>query len=776
MACALFSVANAQQAPQLGTASVDEVVAAMTPQEKVQLLIGTGMAGFSGETAVVGATAQLVPGAAGTTYAIPRLGIPSVVLADGPAGLRITPVREGDDQTYYATAFPVGTTLAATWNTELVEEVGKAMGKEVLEYGVDVLLAPALNIHRNPLCGRNFEYYSEDPLVSGKMAAAMTNGVQSNGVGVSLKHFAANNQETNRMGNDSRVTPRALREIYLKGFEIAVKESNPWTIMSSYNKINGTYAPENRELLTTILRDEWGYRGMVMTDWFGGKDAPAMVHAGNDLLMPGTPQQYEAILTAVNEGHLSEADLNRNVKNVLNLILASPRYKGYAFSNRPDLQAHAEVTRQSAAEGMVLLKNNEALPFSQSVKQVAAYGVSSYDFISGGTGSGDVNEAYTVSLVDGLHNAGYRLNGQLKAEYEAYIARENEKNKPDPNNPLSAFMPKVRPGEFVPASAELAQQARESDVALITIGRTSGEFADRTLEGDFHLTKEEKQLIEAISTAFSSQGKKTVVILNIGGVIETASWKNLPDAILIAWQSGQEGGNTVADLLSGKVNPSGKLAMTFPVHYMDAASSANFPWDPAVVKLAGGGFMGKVDDGRDPVANVDYTDYVEDIFVGYRYFDTFHKEVSYPFGYGLSYTTFQYGKPVIVEMDDAFIVTVDVTNNGKTSGKEVVQLYVTAPQNPSLPKPAKELKAFAKTRELRAGEVQTLTLRVAKSELASFNNDQDAWVTDSGTYSLLLGASSSDIRQKAELTLTEPIIRKANRVLQLQAPLSLLQP
>ena len=522
----------------------------------------------------------------------------------------------------------------------------------------------------------------------------MTNGVQSNGVGVSLKHFAVNNQETNRMGNDSRVTPRALREIYLKGFEIAVKESNPWTIMSSYNKINGTYAPENRELLTTILRDEWGYRGMVMTDWFGGKDASAMVHAGNDLLMPGTPQQYEAILTAVNEGLLSEADLNRNVKNVLNLILASPRYKGYAFSNRPDLQAHAEVTRQSAAEGMVLLKNNNALPFSQSVKHIAAYGVSSYDFISGGTGSGDVNEAYTVSLVEGLRNAGYLLNGELKAAYEAYIEEENEKNKPDPNNPLAAFMPKVRPGEFVPASAELAQQARESDVALITIGRTSGEFADRTLEGDFHLTKEEKQLIEAISTAFSSQGKKTVVILNIGGVIETASWKNLPDAILIAWQSGQEGGNTVADLLSGKVNPSGKLAMTFPVHYMDAASSANFPWDPAVVTLAGGGFMGKVDDGRDPVANVDYTVYEEDIYVGYRYFDTFQREVSYPFGYGLSYTTFDYVNPLINENAEELIISIDVINSGTIPGKEVVQIYVSAPHNSSLPKPAKELKAF----------------------------------------------------------------------------------
>ena len=777
MASVLFSVAHAQDPPQLGSASVDEVVDAMTPEEKVRLLIGTGMAGFSGETAVVGATAQLVPGAAGTTYAIPRLGIPAVVLADGPAGLRITPVREGDDQTYYATAFPVGTTLAATWNTELVEQVGKAMGNEVLEYGVDVLLAPALNIHRNPLCGRNFEYYSEDPVVSGKMAAAMTNGVQSNGVGVSLKHFAANNQETNRMGNDSRVTPRALREIYLKGFEIAVRESAPWTIMSSYNKINGTYAPENHDLLTTILRDEWGYDGMVMTDWFGGKDAPAMVHAGNDLLMPGTPQQYEAILAAVKEGGICEADLNRNVKHILRLIVASPRFKGYAFSNRPDLQAHAAVTRQSAGEGMVLLKNDAAaLPLPASVKQVAAYGISSYDFISGGTGSGDVNEAYTVSLVAGLRNAGYRLNNQLKEAYETYIAGENEKNKPDPNNPLAAFMPKVRPGEFVPASATLAQHAKESDVALITIGRTSGEFADRTLEGDFLLTDVEKKMIEAVSKAYKAEGKKTVVILNIGGVIETASWKHLPDAILVAWQSGQEGGNTVADLLSGKMNPSGKLPMTFPVHYMDAASSANFPWDPAVVKLAGGGFMGRPDDGRDPVANVDYTTYEEDIFVGYRYFDSFRKEVSYPFGYGLSYTTFEYDNPMIRETPDEVIVSIDVINSGTIPGKEAVQLYVTAPQNPSLPKPAKELKAFGKTSELKAGEKQTVTLKVAKSDLASYDNEQCAWVVDPGRYDMLVAASSRDVRQTLPLTLTEPIIRKTNKVLQLQAPITIVQP
>lgn len=755
--------------PQLGRDSVDEVIAAMTLEEKTHLLIGTGMSGASGDSTVIGTTKKLVPGAAGTTYPISRLGIPAIVLADGPAGLRIDPTREGDSATYYCTHFPIGTLLASTWNQVLVEEVGKSIGNEVLEYGADVLLAPALNIHRNPLCGRNFEYYSEDPLVSGKIAAAYVKGVQSNGVGTSIKHFAVNNQETNRNANDARVSPRALREIYLKGFEIAVKESEPWTVMSSYNYINGTYASENEDLLTTLLRDEWGFKGMVMTDWFGGKDAIAQMIAGNDMLQPGRSTQYDMIVDGVKSGKLDESILDRNVKRVLELVLQSPHFKGYGYSNKPDLKAHAAVTRQSATEGMVLLKNeNDALPLEEGMRNIALFGCTSYDFIAGGTGSGNVNRAYTVSLPDGLKNAGYQIDESLKQTYEQHIAAENKKNTPDPSQAFSRFMPVPRPTEFVPSAQILADQVVKSDVALITLGRTSGEFVDRKVV-DFELSREEREILLAVCKAFHAAGKKVVVVLNIGGVIETASWKNLPDAILLAWQAGQEGGNSVTDVLSGKASPSGKLPMTFPNRLADAGSSVNFPMDAhADTDVRNKG------DKKASVKNVDYTNYEEDVFVGYRYFDSFGKQVSYPFGYGLSYTTFEYLNPSIKADNGIYTITVDVRNTGKFAGKEVVQLYVSAPDNVKMNKPDKELKAFAKTKELEPGETVNVTMKVNAADLASYDEAASSWVVDGGSYKFLIGASSRDIKAVLDADVAA-VAKKTHDILKLQAAISTLK-
>ena len=774
MAATIALGASAQSLPQLSADNIDEVIAVMTPEEKVRLLIGMGMAGVNnGDNAVVGETMDLVPGAAGTTYPIPRLGIPSIVLADGPAGLRINPTREGDENTYYCTHFPIGTLLASTWNPQLVEFVGEAIGNEVLEYGADVLLAPALNIHRHPLNGRNFEYYSEDPLIAGKMAAAYVRGVQKNGVGTSIKHYAANNQETNRTGNDAYISPRALREIYLKGFETAVKESDPWTVMSSYNLINGVYTSESPELETIILRDEWGYPGMVMTDWFGGKNAPAQVHAGNDMLQPGYQKQYDDITAALEAGTLSIDDVDRNVRRILELIVKTPRFKGYQYSNKPDLKAHATITRESATEGMVLLKNeNNVLPLSPEIKNVALFGVTSYDFIPGGTGSGNVNRAYTVSLLDGLANAGFKVDPDIQKVYVDYLAQEEEKMKKlreEKGNDWTVLFSSPRPEEITFFQDDINNYVAANDAALITIGRNSGEFYDRT-SADFQLSANNRKLLEDVAKAFKAAGKPVVVVLNIGGVIETDSWKNIPDGILLAWQGGQEGGNSVADILKGNVNPSGKLPMTFPVKMSDHYSNLNFPVDMEVDVSK---FLDRDSIGGDR-KNFDYTDYEEDIYVGYRYFDTFGKDVSYPFGYGLSYTTFEYGQPTINYANGNYMVSIPVKNTGNKPGKEVVQLYVSAPDAKTANKPDKELKAFGKTSLLQPGQSETLTLIVPEGSLASFNEEESAWVTTPGQYQFLVGASSRDIKS----TLTADVKGnsvKTNNVMQLPKPLNTLK-
>ncbi len=756
--------------PQLGKDSLKEVIAAMTLDEKANLVVGTGMSFPPGGTGSPGndegtvpattapaAKNTLVDGAAGTTYSIPRLGITAMVLADGPAGLRISPMRKNDSNTYYCTAFPIATMLASTWDTELVYRVGQAIGNELLEYGVDFLLAPALNLHRNPLCGRNFEYYSEDPLIIGKITAAMVNGVQSQGVGATIKHFAANNAETNRMTLDTYMSERALREIYLEGFRIAVEDAQPWAVMSSYNKINGTYTSESYDLLTKVLRDDWGFKGLVMTDWFGGSDPVAQMKAGNDMLMPGDTKQTESIIAAVKEVRLDEKVLDKNVKRILEIQLRSPRFKAYSYSNKPALNEHAELARNAGAEGMVLLKNtNKALPLAKEIKMIAAFGNSSYNVIIGGTGSGDVNEAYSVSLVDGLKNAGYSVNEDLLKMYEAYIKDEKEKLPP-----TGFFDPPKTIAEMGITSALAAKMAKNTDYAIITIGRNSGEGYDRSSgEGDFNLTESEKGMIRTVADGFHKAGKKCIVILNIGGVVETASWRGIPDAILLAWQAGQETGNCIADVISGKVNPSGRLASSFPIRYEDVPSSANFPG----VVLDTVAVQTNIRDTGIPSPPPSYpseVEYKEGIYVGYRYYDSFNVETAYEFGYGLSYTNFDYSNLKIgpSKFQDKLTLSIDIKNTGDTAGREVVQMYISAPAG-KMEKPDKELKDFAKTRLLAAGETQTIAFEIEARELASFDTASSSWIAEAGKYKAMIGASSRDIRQEASFIVDKEIIAK----------------
>ncbi|HKK11218.1 MAG TPA: beta-glucosidase, partial [Flavobacteriaceae bacterium] len=742
----LFVAVTIPLSAQISNEKLDQIIDQLSLEEKVYLVIGTGMniPGMSekdgGSQAIVGSTKDKVPGAAGTSYTIKKFNFPAVVFSDGPAGIRIDPKRDDQpNKTFYATAFPTAVSLASSWNVDLLNKVGHAFGKESKAYGIDFLLGPALNIHRNPLGGRNFEYYSEDPVLAGKLTVGFVNGIQAEGVGATIKHFVANNSETNRTQLNTVVSERALREIYLKGFQIAVEESQPWSVMSSYNKINGTYASENEDLLTGILRGEWGFKGFVMTDWFGGKDAVAQMKAGNDLLMPGRKDQLDAILGAVKSGTLDESILDRNIKYILRQYYKTLSFKNETPSNAPDLEASKELAREAATESMVLLKNDGALPIQNDTK-IALFGNTSYETIAGGTGSGDVNKAYMISVKDGFSNAGFALDNDLVSDYETYIKEEKAKIPPK----KMFFEKDVLAPEKTWSVDDLKVLAERNDIAVFTLGRTSGEFQDRTVEGDFTLTQDELTTIKNISEVFHAQNKKFVILLNIGGVIETQSWKHYTDAILLAWQTGQETGNAIADLVSGKVNPSGKLPVTFPVHLSDVASTKNFPGkalDPNA--KPGNSVFGTV-----PAEEI----YEEGIYVGYRYFDTFNVNVSYPFGYGLSYTSFRYDNLKISEKGYEINIEFSIKNIGNMPGKEIAQLYVRSPKG-EVEKPEKELKAFAKTKLLKKGESQKITLKVNVSDLGYYDTKTHAWKLDGGYYAFTVASGSKTERFSAELQL-----------------------
>ena len=763
-------------AQTLTAETIDEVVKAMTLEEKCHMVLGRGMH-FNDDAKF--------PGTAGSTFSIDRLGIPETYCADSQQGLRMNANRAWDHRDYYPTDFVASMTLASTWDREAAFRVGQGIGNEVREFGLDWILSPAMNLIRNPLCGRNHEYYSEDPYLSGTIAAGYVRGVQSEGTAACPKHFVANNQETNRNNNISQVSQRALREIYLKAFEIMVKESDPWTIMTSYNKLNGPYAVQNRELLTTIVRDEWGWKGMYVSDWNAGDDAVAAMLAGNDMLQPGQPKQYEAILAAAKSGQLPMEVLDANVKRILEYVIKTHNFKKAGHScNKPccvpmcsaeNLKAHAQTVREVGADGIVLLKNSGILPLTG--KKVALFGCTSYDWISGGSGFGGTSVGhYTVSLIEGLRSAGYEVYKPLIATYTQHLAAEEKRLFPNGRPPFS-LMPPARADEKQFTADELNAAIEGSDVAIISLGRKSGEAADRS-EADFYLKDGEAQLIKAVSETYHAKGKQVIVLLDICSPMDVASWQDQVDALVCTWQGGQESGFSVADVLSGKVNPSGKLPMTFQIKYGDAYADQFFPAN-VDDKTLGAMFMwgynkDQAPKERTPQANIDYTNYEEDIYVGYRYFDSFGKPVAYPFGFGLSYTTFAYENMSVSEANGVYTIKVDVKNTGSCAGRNVVELFVAAPNSKKLNKPEKELRNYAKTKLLQPGQSETITMTVKTEDLASFNEKASAWKTDAGRYDFLICSSASTVEAKASAPV-KAWTKKVHNVMKPNVKLNLLR-
>ena len=751
-------------AQQLRAETIDEVLNALTLEEKCHLVLGCGMH-FNDEAKF--------PGTAGSTYGVPRLGIPETYCADSQQGLRMNAKRDWDHNDYYPTDFVAS--MTSTWDREAAYMVGQGIGNEVREFGLDWILSPSMNLIRNALCGRNHEYYSEDPYLSGTIAAGYVRGVQSEGTAACPKHFIANNQETNRNSNISQMSQRALREIYLKAFEIMVKESDPWTIMTSYNKLNGPYALQNRDLLTTIVRDEWGWKGMYVSDWNAGDDAVAAMQAGNDMLQPGQDKQYQAILAAAKSGALSMDILNANVKRILEYVVKTHNFKGYKYNNAPDLKAHAQVVREVGADGIVLLKNSGILPLTG--KRVALFGCTSYDWISGGSGFGGTSVGhYTVSLIEGLRSAGYEVYKPLIRAYTQHLAAEEKRLFPNGRPPFS-LLPPARAEEKQFTAEEMTAAIEGSDVAIISLGRKSGEAADRN-ETDFYLKEGEKELIKAVSETYHAKGKQVVVLLDICSPIDVASWQDQIDALVCTWQGGQESGFSVADVLSGQVNPSGKLPMTFQINYGDAYADKNVP---AKVddKTLGAMFMwgynkDQAPKERQPQKDIDFTNYEEDIYVGYRYFDSFGKPVAYPFGFGLSYTTFAYENMSVSEANGVYTVKVNVKNTGDRAGRNVVELFVAAPNSKKLNKPEKELRNYAKTKLLQPGESETVTMQVKTQDLASFNEKASAWKTDAGRYDFLICSSANDVEAKASANV-KAWSQKVHNVMQPNVKLNLLK-
>ena len=630
---------------------------------------------------------------------IERLGIPSIMLTDGPHGLRKQDGAAdhlGLNVSVPATCFPTASALAATWNRDLVYQVGVALGEECRQEKVGVILGPGANIKRSPLCGRNFEYFSEDPYLTGEIAKSHIRGVQSQGIGTSLKHFAANNQETRRMTTNSVVDERALREIYLAGYEIAVKEAQPWTVMCSYNRINGTYASDNHYLLTEILKEEWGHQGLVVTDWGALNEPVGGLKAGVELEMPGAPNGHVArIVAAVRSAEIDEATLNRAVARILALIEKTSATLAQPFTYDP--QSHHNLARRVAGEGAVLLKNEEKLLPLPGGAKVALVGRFAKLPRYQGAGSSMMNPTRLENLLEEL--------GKLIGE----------------NNILYA------PGYTENGSADeaLIQQALaaagQADVVVVCTGLTDMDEVEGVDRSHMRLPAGHAALITRIAAAH----KRVVVVLSNGSPIEMP-WVEQVPAILEGYLGGQAGAGAIADILTGKVNPSGKLAETFPLRLEDTPARP-YPSTPVTVA------------------------YRESLYVGYRYYDSASVAVLFPFGHGLSYTRFEYSGLVLSQSGGSVTATFKVKNTGSIAGKETAQLYVRDVASTAF-RPEKELKGFVKV-DLQPGEEQTVSIALDTRAFAYYDTGSRDWVVEAGDYEILVGASSRDIHLKEGLCL-----------------------
>lgn len=686
---------------QLSADGIACVVSEMTLEEKAHLVTGTGD--------------SLMPGASGSTYPIERLGIPSVTVNDGPAGLR-----------YETTVwYPSVINVSSSWDPLLAAQIGVAMGKDCLVKDIDVILAPGMNIQKNVLGGRNFEYCSEDPILTARIASAYTNGIQSTGVGVSLKHFAANNQETARGSISANVTERALREIYLKAFGMTVRDSDPFTIMSCYNLVNGTRVAASYDLLTTYLRGECGFGGMVMSDWGSGGSVVEKVNAGNDINMPGSTDDPALVVAAAKNGTLNLDMLDKACANVLGLVVKCPVFNQHEQDKFIAFVEHGSLAQEAAAQTMVLLQNDGTLPLAQG-QTLAIFGNGAYATVYGGAGSGSVTSKKPVSIAQGL---------QTSAAFDVYEYKSN----PFANAPAHSALDASLDIEVTEAYAK--QCADHADTAIIVISRFSTEGEDRhSGTGDFLLNQTEADMIERVSAAFHAKGKRVVVLLNTGSPIEMLSWRESADAILWTGYAGEKIGKATAQVLCGEVVPGAKTTITWPATYFSTPASQYFPG-----------------------TNTD-TAYYEDIYVGYRYYSTFDVDVAYPFGYGLSYTTFEYSDFDVQKQDDGtLLATCRVTNTGTYAGREIVQLYVSKPETLA-EQAALELAGFAKTALLQPGESQEVTITVTTDALESYDTQNSRYYLEGGSYTFSLAASAADIRATKTLDYESAVLRDVTNV------------